>query len=248
MQLVTFRVDMHRLLIILILFFPVFAVSAQTLKGIIAGGDDGKPLYPVTVINVVTQESTYSNEQGEFSIRAKTGEEIIFSFLGYTTVRRSMPATLGIATMRVEMLTQNYKLNEVVIRPGYTNYQLDSIRRHSTYERTLARQKTTSIMSPVSLLAESISGKSRQLYHFQKNFNKWESERFIDSRYTAELVTKLTRLTGDSLGNFMLAYPMPYDYARTATELEIEMWIRYNYKQWLHKPKEDILQASQTTE
>lgn len=224
-----------------------FAVHAQMLKGIVADGSDGRALYPVTVVNVVTQESAYTNENGEFSIRAKTGEEIVFSFLGYTTIRRSMPATLGIATMRVEMFTQNYKLNEVIVRPGYTNYQLDSIRRKSTYSRVLARQKVTSIMSPVSFLADRISHKSRQAYAFQKNFNKWEGERFVDSRYSPELVTRLTQLTGDSLGNFMNAYPMPYDYARTATELEIQMWVRYNYKQWLHRPKDSLMQASQTT-
>jgi hypothetical protein len=44
-----------------------------------------------------------------------------------------------------------------------------------------------------------------------------------------------TGLTGDSIGYFMYAYPMPYDFVHTATSLEMKMWIRYNYKQWIKK-------------
>jgi hypothetical protein len=50
------------------------------------------------------------------------------------------------------------------------------------------------------------------------------------------LVAALTGLTGDTVGYFMNANPMPFDYARAATDLELKMWIRYNYKQWLKNP------------
>lgn len=211
--------------------------KGQVLKGVVADAESGETLFPVTVVNLSTQESTYSNKMGEFSISAKNGDQIMFSFIGYETVKRPMPPTLNIANIRVDMKLQNYQLQNVLVR-GLTKYQKDSIERRATYIRTLSRQKTTTIMSPVSLLAERLSKRSKQIYNFQKSFNYWEGQRFIDSRYTPELVNTLTGLTNDSLAHFMNAYPMPQDYARSATELELKMWIRYNYKQWVARSQQ----------
>lgn len=221
-----------------------FAVNAQTMTGIIADAQTGIPLYGVTIVNTATQVSTYSDEDGAFTISAKTGEEVAFSFLGYKDGRRNMPPTAGTLKVRIELEPSSIQLNEVVIRPDYTPYQIDSVRRHSTYQRALARQKSN-FMSPVSMLAEKVNGRSKQLYNFQKNFNKWENERYIDSRYTPELVTKLTGLRGDSIGQFMTAHPMPYDYARAASDVELMMWIRYNYRQWTGKPGPEMTKPEQ---
>jgi hypothetical protein len=37
----------------------------------------------------------------------------------------------------------------------------------------------------------------------------------------------------------MYAYPMAYDFARTATDLELKMWIRDNYREWLKTQQAD---------
>ena len=77
------------------------------------------------------------------------------------------------------------------------------------------------------------------LYEFQKTFAEEEVNKFIDTRYTTSLVAKLTGLTGDSVAHFMYDYPMPYDYARNATDLELKMWIRSSYKEWIKRKPVD---------
>jgi hypothetical protein len=62
-----------------------------------------------------------------------------------------------------------------------------------------------------------------------------EQDQFVDSRYTPDLVNTLTNLDGDTLAYFMHQYPMPHDYARTATALELKMWIRYNFKVFMQQ-------------
>jgi hypothetical protein len=232
-----------RYYLLILLCLLGFVANAQTLKGIVTDARTGKPLSTVTVVNMVTQQATYTNEEGEFSLPAKSGQLITFSYIGFKTTQRTMPPTLNMASVRVELQPLNIELDELVVRPGYTDYQVDSIRRRSTYARVLARQKVTSIMSPFSFVADKISRKSKRAYAFQKSFNYWENQLFIDSRYTPELVNRLTHLTGDTLAHFMNTYPMPADYARAATELELKMWIRNNYKQWLNKPKDSTLMA-----
>jgi hypothetical protein len=228
----------HYLFIFLLL--AGMGAHAQVLKGVVMDTRSGNPLSTVTVVNMTTQQSVYTNEEGEFSISGKSGQQIAFSYLGYKTVQRTMPPTLNIANIRIEMIPLNVELDELVIRPGMTDYQIDSAERRSTYSRVLARQKVISIMSPVSLIADMISKKSKRAYAFQKSFYYWENQLFIDSRYTPELVSKMTGLHGDTLAHFMNTYPMPVDYARTATELELKMWIRYNYKLWMNKSTDSL--------
>jgi hypothetical protein len=113
---------------------------------------------------------------------------------------------------------------------------MDSMERKSTYSRALAREKGGSIMSPVTFIAEKLSRQSKQVFRFQKSFNYWEEVKFIESRYSPDLVRSLTGVSGDTLARFMNSNPMPGDYARAASDLEIKIWIREQFKNWQSSP------------
>lgn len=224
-----------RYILLLLLCMP-YICRAQSLHGIITEANTGRTLYPVTVVNMATQESAYTNERGEFTLPVYPGQQIGITYVGYKHMQRLVTSDMLSGTLKIALTPFRYELDELVVRPNYTPYQLDSLHRRSVYQRTLAWQRTSSVMSPVSFIADRLSSKSKQRYKFQQNYFKWEDEKFIDSRYTPALVTQLTGLTGDSLGYFMNAYPMAYDYARAATELELKMWIRFHYREWLKNP------------
>lgn len=224
----------------LLLLWCSFSVHAQTLEGIVIENEGGSPLPAVIVVNKTQGQSMMTDVDGKYSIRANKGDEIEFSYLGYYPQNLLMPENVN-TFRRIGMIKKMFSLEEVEIRPDYTPYQLDSIRRHQLYALDLSRQRASSsvmgsIMSPASALAEQFSKKSKQRFRFQKNFAKWEDQKYVDTRYTPEAVSTLTGLNGDTLAAFINAYPMPYDYARTATELEIKMWIKYNYREWIKKP------------
>lgn len=227
---------MNRFVLTLFLLLAALGrLSAQLAEGRVVDAGSGKGLYPVTIVNLRTQESTYTDEVGDFELPAVPGDKLAFAYIGYRTIQKTVPSARGAVAWRIDMAPLNYELSEVQVRPKYTQYQIDSIKRHSTYQRPLARVKGGSIMSPVSLLAEKLSRRSKQIQRFQEDFQYFEKERFIDTRYTPELVESLTSLTGDTLAHFMNAYPMPYDYARAASDLELKMWIRTNFKEWLFR-------------
>ena len=221
-------------LIIAVLYF-LPAGFGQTLKGEIVDRA-GNPVPSVVIRNISRQENTFSDLSGTFSLPALAGDSIEFSRLGYFTVFLKMSDS-GTTFRRIFMWQTPVSLEEVEIRPDWTPYQLDSIARRQTYHIALDRRKERSVMSPVSAIAENISRKSRQRWQFQKHFKQWETQKFIDTRYSFEEVSALTGLTGDSLAAFIHAYPMPQDYARAASDLEIKMWIRFNYRQWMKHPE-----------
>lgn len=220
-------------IIAILLCVSVSPAFAQTLKGRIMNVTTQEPLYPVSVINLSTQKVTYSNKDGYYNIYAVAGDKIAFSFIGFKSKQYQMPVSAGEYSADILLDPVSYMLDEVVLMPDYTRYQVDSIEHVKTYRPALTRTKSSPIGSPFSYIAEKFNRRSKQIFKFQKKFGKWEDDRFIDTRYTPELVEETTGLSGDSTGHFMNAYPMPYDYARAASELELKMWIKYNYKEWV---------------
>lgn len=213
------------------------SLHAQTLSGFVVDDYTGRGLYPVTIVNIATQQSTYSEPDGSYTIIAKAGQTISFSYIGYEHVEYTLVPGASTTNVKIKMYGTSYQLRELIVKPKYTPYQIDSIDNRQTYNPVLSHPHSNPIMSPISFIAEKISKKSQMAYRFQKNLGKWENDRFIDTRYTPELVELLTGLEGDSVGFFMNTYPMAYDYARAATDLEIKMWIKYNYKDWLKNGK-----------
>lgn len=223
-------------LLAFIFVFIVGRMQAQVLKGTVKDGISGEYLSTVIIKNETTNSTAYSNHDGAYSLNAKVGDAVSFSLVGYKPQHYTVPSGLGTAEMYVSLFPQDYELDEFILKPKYTPYQLDSMQRRSTYARTLARSKGGSLMSPVSFVAEKLSKRSKRLYHFQKDFYKWEEEKFIATKYTPELVASQTHLTGDTIAYFINANPMPYDFARAASDLEIKIWIREQYKDWMKHP------------
>lgn len=225
-----------RFIICILVVLFTLPSQGQTLRGTVVDGTSGKALSAVAVFNGSNKQYAYSDTKGSFSISAKKGDQVSFSFVGYKTQVKTVPAAIGTAVMRIELFPLSYELEEFVYHPLYTPYQQDSIARKSTYQRALARQHGGSVMSPVTFLAERLSKRSQQIFRFQKSFNYWEDQKFIESRYSSELVQQLTGLKGDTLAYFMNANPMPYDYARVASELELKIWIREHFREWQKNP------------
>ncbi len=182
----------------------------------------------------------YTNESGYYTIAARPGNQLTFSYVGYNTVIKATPGAILVGTLDLVMSQAEYQLPEYRLRQSNkTQYQLDSAERKSIYHSELERKHASGVSSPFSAIAEKFNKKAKRTFRFQNEYNDREAQRFIDTRYTPELVGTVTRLTGDSIGHFMYAYPMPYDFARSASLLELKMWIRSNYKLWMKKPPEE---------
>lgn len=229
--------------LVYILALLSFTAHSQTMQGLVVDARTGKPLSPVTVVNTHTQAATSTDDKGMYTIPASVGDVIAFTYVGFKTEKRMKPASVIIATVNVSMEPAAFMLREFDFMPGnLTPYQRDSLERARTYKFPLQRTHPT-LMSPASMLAEKFSRKAKMVYQFQKNFAAGEMEKFVDTRYTRQLVNELTGATGDTIGHFMYAYPMAYDFARLATELELKAWIRNNYRDWVKTARLDTFHS-----
>src|SRR5690606_16158949 len=90
MKYLTYLTRGYRILTILVLvslsahgLHMPLSQSQQTITGKVVGATDSLPLTGVTVAVKATSRGTTTDENGNFSIEASTGEVIIFTYLGY---------------------------------------------------------------------------------------------------------------------------------------------------------------------
>lgn len=234
-------------LYILLLLFISIGVHGQTLKGIITDAETGKALFPVIITNNVTQQTVSTDEQGFYSMGASRGDLIYLTFQGYRTME--VHATPG-TDLNIAMQPLSVKLKEFIFKE-YTPFQKDSIALSTLYSSELNTRPakigfslangggiTGLIGAPIKKMSKSYKQNKRFKEHFKSDME----QRYIDTKYTTVLVNALTSFTGDTLAIFMNIYPMDYGFARTATDLELKMWIRSNYKDFQHK---ESLRSSQ---
>ena len=113
--------DMKAYLLVLLGILTAYSTTAQD-----ADRDwlRGKVLYKNTnvpdenVINTTTEKATITNERGEFAIRAKEGDELVFSSVNYQLVILNVtPEMMRKRRLVLELKEKVTALDEVVVSP-----------------------------------------------------------------------------------------------------------------------------------
>ncbi|UMB54051.1 TonB-dependent receptor [Lutibacter sp. A64] len=96
-------------------FVFLFTISLQaqeiTVQGVVTAVEDGFPIPGVTVLVKDTNTGTTTNFDGEYSIVAKKGDILVFSFVGMT------PKSIKVekSQLNISMATDTQSLEEVVV-------------------------------------------------------------------------------------------------------------------------------------
>ncbi len=103
----------HMLLFIAAMFIG-FSVSAQSQKitGKVTSADNAQPIPGVSIKIKDGKTGTISAIDGSFTIDAKAGDQLVFSFIGYTT-QQILVGSANAINVTLNQITSN--LNEVVI-------------------------------------------------------------------------------------------------------------------------------------
>ncbi|MGC4057860.1 MAG: carboxypeptidase-like regulatory domain-containing protein [Chitinophagaceae bacterium] len=206
----------------------IFALQAKAVvwKGCLQDAESAAPLLGATITNTRSAQSVQTDRDGNFEIEGSEGDRVTFVCPGYATETHIILKGLEGIRLTFRLRMSGLQLREVIIKQRYkTIYQRDSADRASTYTRTLADKKA-SIASPVSFLADRLSRQRRAVFRFQRDFRKNRDRRFVDSRDSPELTNSRTGLSGDTLAYFLcIRTQMPYDYARSASTLELRACI-----------------------
>lgn len=222
---------------------PGMYALSQTVSGTVFDNDSKAAIQYVTLTNKRTGASTSTDVLGHFIIGALPGDTVFFAHPAF----QFSPRVMGTQTKDVDIFIEKrrYQLREVEILSDMAKYKKDSAEKFTIYRKTLqdANHKTTlnfnngiGATGLFSALALKVSGKEKRSRKFQEMLIADEQRKFIELRYNKPLVISLTGLSDSESEAFIEHYSIPYDFVRSASDLEIKMWIRNNYKKWQQIP------------
>ena len=96
----------------LLLFHHQSFTQERTISGTVLSDDENKPLAGVTVTNQQTGKKTQTNKIGIFSISAQTGQQLVFSFVGFSTQTVNVGAETNIS---LRMKLEEKQMEQVVV-------------------------------------------------------------------------------------------------------------------------------------
>lgn len=246
---------MKNLIFILVFFFFTFGLNAQVisefskLSGKIISCKDYSPLSYTHIINETSNFYSLADSSGNYSISAKEGDIIRFSFIGYKTCFLIYRMDQFVAD--VCLIRDTFLLKEVVALPfkNYTDFKqkLLSIKLedkeysipgitlkertilHNLEDENYIKSLGFALSSPLSYLYYNFSRHEKNIRkYYELEYNKW-NQMAVDKKYNREMVAAITGFKDDKLTEFMAWCNFSFDYLKTATDFEIASKVKEKY-------------------
>jgi len=204
-------------------------LHAQTLiRGEVVDFANNGFLANVNVRNIYTLKGMTIGADGKFEIEVKKGELIELSKLGYKTLRIRITSEKEPSYYKLVMSKAPIQLREVDIKGKQLDFTSDSVEYRKTYEVVLRKERKEEV-NIMALPLAMLSKKNREEWAFQKMYDAWEREKFIDYTFNEKLVNKITYLEGEDLKYFMNNFRPSYEFLRSASTYEYLSYIKYCY-------------------
>ncbi len=223
------------------LFFFFFISLQETfaqvrLSGMVADQDTKTGLPFVSIVNKRTMTGTLSNESGRFYIEAVPGDTLEFSMLSYTPKILLVPGMSS--SQDVYMQKRLFELQGVNVRGK--NYRNDSLAMRDEYGRYFDYRKPGAMdvlktlpANPITALSYLVPSKVRKRKEqFHEQLVYWEKEKFIDYRYSPELVGRMTKLQSPELDSFMYKYRPGYQFLNSASDYDLLLYIKQSFEEY----------------
>ncbi|MBL7773220.1 MAG: carboxypeptidase-like regulatory domain-containing protein [Chitinophagaceae bacterium] len=224
-------------LFFLFCFLTIHASSQVIIKGELLDFGNDKPVENANIRNVFTLKGMTTKENGLFQIEVKKGELLEISKLGYQTLRIRIHSEKEPLYYKLVLKKAPIELREVDIKGRTLDFKKDSMRYRETYDIVMRKEHKEDVDMRSMPLA-MLSKKNREEWAFQKMYEEWEREKYIDFTFNERLVNKITYLEGEELKQFMKTFRPSYEFLRSASQYEYLEYIKrcyYLYKKRMEK-------------
>jgi hypothetical protein len=230
--------------VILFTALPFITSAQQKAHGKIYNEKGDEVLVAVTVRNISNRQFEVSDLGGNYLIKAKEGDTVVFSSATYYPDTVVINFFMLNAGHDVSMQPKTKTLATVTVR-NLTGYQVDSLDRYEYYHdfysepiRKLAAGNGNApqdgfgiTFSPVTYF----STKEKQKRKLRERLQYDEQQYYIDFKFAVEDVATITHLQGDSLRKFMLIYRPTYKFCRKSTPETMKQYIHTSFKEYMKK-------------
>lgn len=233
-------------LIIIFLVLSHCGYAQRFLTGRVLKKDSKEFLVSVSIENKTQRRHDLSDERGTYRIQSSQGDVLIFTHVGYQADTIIVDTAMQAADYPVYLEPKAQTLRAVEVG-SLSNYQLDSMARREEYgwvydhgtPPRLERKRSGDGVGISMNIFRNASKEDQDREKLKKRLMREEEEHYIDFRYSREYVSRLTKLKGDSLQQFMMHYRPTYDYCRKAASVDILVYVNDSFKKFMKREEQN---------
>lgn len=221
-----------------ILLFILFCSLAFTpesyaliMKGRVFDYKTNQPMANVNIVNTYTETGLTTDSTGLFSLEVAPGHLVEFRRIGYKISRVRIEAS-QLPYYNIAMREGAIDLMEVEIKGN--NYKLDSIEKRETYKWAIEHYKLSGL-DIIQHPFDALSKRNRQIWAFQKHYEYFEKEKFINYVFNERLIKQLTQMDSAQTAEYMYYYRPTYEQLQSWTEYEFYEYIKTTGKAYMRR-------------
>jgi len=217
-----------------------FGTTAQYIQITVLDESNLHPVAQAEVANKRSKNIQRTDEKGNVNIDGEIGDTLFLHHDDYSF--KKIIITSKNETVYLIPLNKINVLEEVEVKSDLAKFKKDSMDNAQIYRkmRTDINRSITiiigfpgvSLNGGVSRFARWISGRQKREKRLYKMMINDEQQKFTALRYNNKTVKDLLKINDSLVQIFIRENPIPNDFARSASDLELKVWIREQYKKW----------------
>ena len=196
---------------------------------------DSTRMVTIPAVKVTTKKGviTYTDSIGRYGISVEKDDSVSFTYRGKSTnyfpVKQiNYPAGFDVS-LQIVVQDRYQTLREVVVVGK--SYRQDSLENRERYRKIFEFESSglqitsSGYLDPNSLIGAFKFRKNKVMRSFQNRLVIEEQQKFIDSRFTKNLVRQITGLNDRDLERFMKLWRPPYELVAFSEEYQYHQYI-----------------------
>ena len=235
-----------RIVLLLVLLISTTSIFSQedsnTVNGKVLNSSTDKELEGVHIVNLSQVVGTITNQNGDFSVKAKVNDTLYFSYIGYKPLRvRVTNDWIKFGEVRIKMTELGIALEEVVVAdvqltgyleidakkiPVYNNYRYGIAGLNSGYEGGSKQPGAVNkvlgaIFNPADFLYNMFSKRSTQLRKLRKMKEDDEIRNLLETKFDRATLIALLQIERLDIDEILNNCNYSSDFIKYANDLQI---------------------------
>ena len=219
---------------ILFVLVSTLTVTAQeiTIKGTVFENDSVTTIPFAYVVNKNTKLGIATDQNGDFTIKAKITDTLLISFLGKLPVKISLSSYKNkgsLIQLKIYLISKPQELKEVTI------LSIDfSKEQRKQYEKFIYKPKANNpVSSPITFLYDRFSKEAQSREKLRQFYEQDLIEEAARKRLTDEIIIRLTGNPAMNFDKMQSICHLSNSYIATALEYDLYLQVRKCYKSYL---------------
>ena len=217
-------------------------VTVQKVKGTVVNIENLLPMNNVHVINTTQVKGSITNGSGEFEVEGVVNDTIIFTYLGFETVKTVITNDwIKNNTTKIKLTEKIYVLDEIKLSQynltGYLEVDTKIIPINENYRANIAGllasyevgdrspnalgRVVRSVLNPADFLYNTFSKKSKEMKKLKQMKANEDIRKLLAIKYDRETLASLLEISKDDIPLILEKCNYSQDFINSANDLQI---------------------------